>query len=84
MDLFSNSFQELAELCVGVLLAISLTSSEFVMNKLLNTDQSLQSFTQKLLLLVNREDDPTKVNTFTAAKINNSLEKALFNCVSIK
>ncbi|OQR71902.1 NCK-interacting protein with SH3 domain-like [Tropilaelaps mercedesae] len=57
--------QELAELCVGVLLATSLTSSEFVLEKLLNTEQSLQGFTQKLLLLVNREDDPTKVLNHT-------------------
>lgn len=53
--------QELAELCVGVLLSINLTSSEFTIETLLKTEQPLQSFTQKLLLLVNREDDPTKV-----------------------
>ncbi|XP_028967957.1 NCK-interacting protein with SH3 domain [Galendromus occidentalis] len=71
--------QELAELCVGVLLAISLTASDFVMEKLLKTEQPLQCLTQKLLLLINREDDPTKIlnHTELSARPTNSVMNML-------
>lgn len=76
----------LSDVCLNLLLAFNLQFDNFAENTILETMQHVKtskSFTEKILLLINREDDPVDVLRHTRPKVN-SVIKILVDLFSIR
>ncbi|KAG0414116.1 hypothetical protein HPB47_008756 [Ixodes persulcatus] len=78
--------EEVAELCLGTLLSLNLhldmrEDDHFVL-RALKARQDARALTERLMLLVNREDDPARVLTHELSGVPNSVLKFLVELFS--
>ncbi|KAH9361198.1 hypothetical protein HPB48_001556 [Haemaphysalis longicornis] len=72
--------EEVAELSLGTLLSLNLhllTEADNFVLRTLATRKDARALTERLMLLVNREDDPARVLTHEVAGVPNSVLKML-------